>query len=102
MKDGANPAAPVFQRRPLANYEAKNFQYKVRDGVACITLDRPERKNPLTLDSYAELRDLFRAIVQTSDVKAEVLTRAGENFCSRRAVHGIICPLTALDMPGLL
>jgi len=102
MKDGANPAAPVFQRRPLANYEAKNFQYKVRDGVVCITLDRPERKNPLTFDSYAELRDLFRAMVQASDVKAVVLTGAGENFCSGGDVHEIIGPLTALDMPGLL
>ncbi len=102
MKDGANPAAPVFQRCPLANYEAKNFRYKVGDGVACITLDRPERKNPLTFDSYAELRDLFRAMVQASDVKAVVLTGAGENFCSGGDVHEIIGPLTALDMPGLL
>jgi enoyl-CoA hydratase/carnithine racemase len=102
MKDGANPAGPALQLRALANYEAKNFKYTVRDGVACITLDRRERKNPLTFDSYAELRDLFRAMAQAADVKAVVLTGAGENFCSGGDVHEIIGPLTKLDMPGLL
>ena len=102
MSDGANPVRPSFHGRVLANYEAKNFKYSVRDGVACITLDRPERKNPLTFDSYAELRDLFRAMAQAADVKAVVLTGAGENFCSGGDVHEIIGPLTKLDMPGLL
>jgi len=102
MKDGANPAGPAFQRRALASYEAKNFKYQANDGVACITLDRPERKNPLTFDSYAELRDLFRAMAQAADVKAVMLTGAGENFCSGGDVHEIIGPLTKLDMPGLL
>ena len=88
--------------RALADYSAKHFKYKLSDGVACITLDRPERKNPLTFDSYAELRDLFRAMSQASDVKAVVLTGAGENFCSGGDVHEIIGPLTELDMPGLL
>ncbi|MCU1255904.1 MAG: hypothetical protein JWM83_2203 [Candidatus Angelobacter sp.] len=97
-----NSASPGFQRCVLANYEAKNFQYKVQDGVACITLDRPERKNPLTFDSYAELRDLFWAMALAGDVKAVVLTGAGENFCSGGDVHEIIGPLTKLDMPGLL
>lgn len=101
MKDGTNPAGPAFQRA-LAGYEAKNFKYNARDGVACITLDRPERKNPLTFDSYAELRDLFRAMALAADVKALVLTGAGENFCSGGDVHEIIGPLTELDMPGLL
>jgi len=101
MSDGANPA-PSFHGQELANYEAKNFRYSVCDGVACITLDRPERKNPLTFDSYAELRDLFRAMAQAADVKAVVLTGAGENFCSGGDVHEIIGPLTRLDMPGLL
>src|SRR6202000_1174130 len=59
-------------------------------------------KNPLTFESYAELRDLFRAMSQASDVKAVVLTGAGENFCSGGDVHEIIGPLTELDMPGLL
>jgi enoyl-CoA hydratase/carnithine racemase len=102
MKDAANPAGPALQPRALACYEAKNFKYSVLDGVACITLDRPERKNPLTFDSYAELRDLFRAMSQAADVKAVVLTGAGETFCSGGDVHEIIGPLTKLDMPGLL
>jgi enoyl-CoA hydratase/carnithine racemase len=97
-----NSASPGFQRCVLANYEAKSFQYKVQDGVACITLDRPDRKNPLTFDSYAELRDLFWAMALAGDVKAVVLTGAGENFCSGGDVHEIIGPLTKLDMPGLL
>lgn len=86
----------------LAGYQAKNFRYAAKDGVACITLDRPERKNPLTFDSYAELRDLFRAFTHACDIKAVVLTGAGENFCSGGDVHEIIGPLTRLDMPGLL
>jgi enoyl-CoA hydratase/carnithine racemase len=102
MNEGTNSVAPAFQRRTLAGYEAKNFKYNVRDGVACITLDRPERKNPLTFDSYAELRDLFLSMAQAADVKAVVLTGAGENFCSGGDVHEIIGPLTKLDMPGLL
>src|SRR5450432_1866207 len=102
MKAGNNTSGPVVQGHALANYEAKNFQYKVSDGVACITLDRPERKNPLTFDSYAELRDLFRAMSQAADVKAVVLTGAGANFCSGGDVNEIIGPLTELDMPGLL
>jgi len=102
MKDGAKTAGPVFQSRVLANYEAKTFQYKASDGAACITLNRPDRKNPLTFDSYAELRDLFRAMALAGDVKAVVLTGSGENFCSGGDVHEIIGPLTKLDMPGLL
>jgi len=102
MKDVANPAGPALQRRALASYEARNFKYQCHDGVACITLDRPERKNPLTFESYAELRDLFRAMAQAADVKVVVLTGAGENFCSGGDVHEIIGPLTELDMPGLL
>ena len=102
MSDGANPVSPVFHRPVLASYEAKTFKYQVRDGVACITLDRPERKNPLTFESYAELRDLFRAMALAADVKAVVLTGAGENFCSGGDVHEIIGPLTKLDLPGLL
>lgn len=102
MKDGVNWAAPVLHGRALAGYEAKNFKYQARDGVACITLDRPERKNPLTFDSYAEMRDLFRAMAQSADVKAVVITGSGDNFCSGGDVHEIIGPLTELKMPGLL
>ena len=86
----------------LANYQARHFQYDVKQGVACITLNRPERKNPLTFESYAELRDLFSAFAHAADIKAVVLTGAGENFCSGGDVHEIIGPLTRLDMPGLL
>jgi enoyl-CoA hydratase/carnithine racemase len=71
-------------------------------GVATITLNRPERKNPLTFESYAELRDMFRAIRQTRFVKAVVLTGAGGNFCSGGDVHEIIGPLTKMDERGLL
>src|SRR3979490_3440636 len=95
-----NSASPGFQRCVLANYEAKNFQHKVQDGVAGITLDRPARKNPLTFDSYAELRDLFRAMALAGDVKAGVCTGAGEDFCSGGGVHESIGPLTKLDKKG--
>jgi enoyl-CoA hydratase/carnithine racemase len=70
--------------------------------VAVITLNRPEKKNPLTFDSYAELRDTFRALAHSEDVKAVVLTGAGENFCSGGDVLEIIAPLTERDMKGLL
>ncbi len=89
-------------RNNLANYSARNFQFEVSHAVATITLNRPERKNPLTFESYAELRDLFRAMAQAEDVKVIILTGAGENFCSGGDVHEIIGPLTKLDMPGLL
>jgi enoyl-CoA hydratase/carnithine racemase len=99
---GNKPARPAFGGGPLADYPAQHFKYRFKDGVACITLDRPERKNPLTFESYAELRDLFRAMALATDVKTVVLTGAGDNFCSGGDVHEIIGPLTALDMPGLL
>ncbi|GAB3454982.1 enoyl-CoA hydratase family protein [Massilia terrae] len=89
-------------RTSLAGYSARHFVFGVADGVATLTLNRPERKNPLTFDSYAELRDLFRELAFADDVKAVVLTGAGENFCSGGDVHDIIGPLTRLDMPGLL
>jgi enoyl-CoA hydratase/carnithine racemase len=89
-------------RTALADYGAEHFLYEVLDGVATITLDRPERKNPLTFESYAELRDLFRALAYADDVKAVVIAGAGGNFCSGGDVHEIIGPLTRLDMPGLL
>lgn len=89
-------------RASLAGYQATHFQYAVQDRVATITLNRPERKNPLTFESYAELRDLFRALAYADDVKAVVVAGAGENFCSGGDVHEIIGPLTKLDMPGLL
>jgi enoyl-CoA hydratase/carnithine racemase len=70
--------------------------------VLTVTLDRPERKNPLTFQSYAQLRDLFRDLKNTPDVRAIVLTGAGGNFCSGGDVHEIIGPLTEMDAPRLL
>ena len=89
-------------RNTLGDYQPEHFLFAVEQGVATLTLNRPERKNPLTFDSYAELRDLFRALAYADDVKAIVITGAGENFCSGGDVHDIIGPLTKLDMPGLL
>jgi enoyl-CoA hydratase/carnithine racemase len=89
-------------RGGLADYQGRHFKYVTVGAVATITFDRAERKNPLTFDSYAELRDLFRAMSYADDVKAVVLHGAGENFCSGGDVHEIIGPLTKLDMPGLL
>jgi len=91
-----------INRNPLANYEGRHFRYGVKGKTASITLNRPDRKNPLTFDSYAELRDLFRAMCDAPDIKTVVLAGAGENFCSGGDVHEIIGPLTKLDMPGLL
>src|SRR5690348_7968196 len=86
----------------LAGYAASHFLWSVDGRVATITLNRPERKNPLTFESYAELRDLFRQLQHAVDINAIVITGAGENFCSGGDVHEIIEPLTRLDMPGLL
>ncbi|MBQ5940190.1 enoyl-CoA hydratase family protein [Massilia sp. AB1] len=89
-------------RASLKGHQAQHFLFALEGGVATITLNRPGRKNPLTFESYAELRDLFRALAYADDVKALVITGAGENFCSGGDVHEIIGPLTKLDMPGLL
>jgi enoyl-CoA hydratase/carnithine racemase len=89
-------------RCEMANYSATHFRFEASDGVATVTLNRPDRKNPLTFESYAELRDLFRAMTYSDDVKTIVIIGAGGNFCSGGDVHEIIGPLTKLDMPGLL
>jgi len=98
------PDAMTAQRRPFAGYRATHFRFDASaDGkVATVTLDRPEKKNPLTFDSYAELRDLFRGLVHASDVKAIVVTGAGGNFSSGGDVHEIIGPLTRMAAPELL
>ena len=83
-------------------FEPQHFQWRFADGVATVTLNRPERKNPLTFESYAELRDAFRALVYAPQVKVVVLTGAGGNFSSGGDVHEIIGPLTEMEMPGLL
>jgi hypothetical protein len=85
-----------------ATLEPTHFLWSFADSVATITLNRPERKNPLTFDSYAELRDTFSELTYTPDVKCVVLTGAGGNFCSGGDVHEIIGPLTKMDESGLL
>ncbi|HJU90398.1 MAG TPA: enoyl-CoA hydratase family protein [Gemmatimonadaceae bacterium] len=84
----------------------RHFGWSIEAKVATITLNRPEKKNPLTFESYAELRDTFRQLSFATDVKSVVITGAGENFCSGGDVHEIIGPLVAMkrkgDMDGLL
>jgi len=96
----ANPMRSHFDA--MAHYQAEHFAYSFDAGVATLTLNRPERKNPLTFDSYAELRDLFRTLNSATDVKTLVITGAGGNFCSGGDVHEIIGPLTKMSMPELL
>jgi enoyl-CoA hydratase/carnithine racemase len=84
------------------DFQPRHFRWDYADGVATVTLDRPERKNPLTFESYAELRDLFRDLVYAREVKAVVVSGAGGNFSSGGDVHEIIGPLTERTMPGLL
>ena len=97
-----DPTLLAGNRRPAANYRATHFLWEVQGGVATVTLNRPERKNPLTFDSYAELRDLFRQLKYADDVKAVVVHGAGDNFCSGGDVHEIIGPLVKLKAPELL
>jgi enoyl-CoA hydratase/carnithine racemase len=82
--------------------EPKHFLWRQEGRVGVVTLNRPERKNPLTFESYAELRDLFRDLLHAQDVRAIVLTGAGGNFCSGGDVHEIIGPLTQMNPQQLL
>jgi enoyl-CoA hydratase/carnithine racemase len=95
----------------MADFNPKHFLWRREGRVGVITLNRPDRKNPLTFESYAELRDLFRALAvenndreltKVDDVRAIVLTGAGGNFCSGGDVHEIIGPLTKMNYQGLL
>ncbi len=97
-----DPTLRAGNRRPAAAYQATHFEWQVDGSVATITLNRPERKNPLTFDSYAELRDLFGQLKYADDVHAVVVTGAGGNFCSGGDVHEIIGPLVRLKAPELL
>jgi len=97
-----DPALAAGNRRPLGGYAAQHFGWQAIDGIGRITLNRPERKNPLTFDSYAELRDLFGQLKHADDVKAVVVSGAGDNFCSGGDVHEIIGPLVRLKAPELL
>ena len=91
-----------MKRLQLAGYQARHFGYSASSKVATIRLNRPDRKNPLTFDSYGELRDLFREMVYATDIKAIVFTGEGGNFCSGGDVHEIIGPLVKMNMPELL
>ena len=102
MTHPIDPSLLAGNRKPMAGYQATHFLWHCDNGVATITLNRPERKNPLTFDSYAELRDLFGALKYAPDVKAVVIAGAGGNFCSGGDVHEIIGPLVNLPAPELL
>ena len=82
--------------------QPKHFLWRKEGKVGVITLNRPERKNPLTFDSYAELRDFFLSLQRANSIKAILVTGAGGNFCSGGDVHEIIGPLTRMQMPQLL
>ena len=84
------------------HFNPRHFLWRRQERVGVVTLNRPERKNPLTFDSYAELRDLFGALAAEQDIRAIVLTGAGDNFCSGGDVHDIIGPLTRMNAAGLL
>ena len=92
----------TFTRNKLADYQARHFSWRVEGRIGYVVLSIPERKNPLTFQSYAELRDLFRALCYDQDIKAVVISGAGGNFCSGGDVHDIIAPLTRMSMPELL
>ncbi len=83
-----------------AGFQPQHFRWELTDRVATIKLDRPERKNPLTFESYRELADTFRALKEEREVRAVVLTGAGENFCSGGDVHDIIGPLVGMQENG--
>jgi enoyl-CoA hydratase/carnithine racemase len=86
----------------MARLSPRHFLWQMQGRVAVIRLDRPERKNPLTFDSYAELRDTFRALSYAEDVDVVVIAPNGGNFSSGGDVHDIIGPLVGMDMKGLL
>ncbi len=86
----------------MAEFEPRHFEMDVKNQIAVVRLNRPDRKNPLTFDSYAELRDMFRALVYADDVDVVVFASNGGNFCSGGDVHDIIGPLVGMDMKELL
>ncbi|MFO0071440.1 MAG: enoyl-CoA hydratase family protein [Gemmatimonas sp.] len=98
----SSSALDAGTRLTMAGFAPSHFAWSCRDGVATVTLHRPERKNPLTFESYAELRDAFRALRAATDVHAVVLTGAGGNFCSGGDVHDIIAPWVQRTAPDLL
>ena len=101
-QDRVDATLSAGNRVALAGYQAEHFAWAVDGGVGVITLNRPERKNPLTFASYAELRDLFHSLRHATDVNVVVVQGAGGNFCSGGDVHEIIGPLIRLKAPELL
>ena len=96
----SNPMRSQFEAK--ADYAGQHFEWSFFNGVGTITLSRPERKNPLTFDSYHELRNLFAALKFATDVRVVVVTGSGGNFCSGGDVHEIIGPLTKMSMTEML
>ncbi len=94
-----DPTLAAGNRTLLADHQAEHFGWAVIERVGVITLNRPDRKNPLTFASYAELRDLFEALRYATDVHAVVIHGAGGNFCSGGDVVEIIGPLVGLSPP---
>ncbi|MDB5652865.1 MAG: enoyl-CoA hydratase, partial [Tardiphaga sp.] len=92
MQKFANPVT-----LPLIDYKPEHFLLAVVDGIATVTLNRPERKNPLTFQSYRELTDFFRACAMDDAVKCIVITGAGGNFSSGGDVFEIIGPLVEMN-----
>ena len=88
--------------RNMAGHKPQHFNWRVEGKVAVMSLNRPERKNPITFESYAEMRDTFRQLTYADDIKAVVIASNGGNFCSGGDVHDIIGPLLDKDMKGLL
>ncbi|HWK96441.1 MAG TPA: enoyl-CoA hydratase family protein [Pseudolabrys sp.] len=86
----------------MADYKPQHFNWRVEGKVAVMSLNRPERKNPITFESYAEMRDAFRHLTYADDIKAVVIASNGGNFCSGGDVHDIIGPLLDKDMKELL
>ena len=86
----------------MAKLKPKHFLWSVDGAVATVTLNRPDKKNPLTFDAYIEIRDTFRDLIDAEDIDAVVISGAGGNFSSGGDVHEIIGPLTKMDMKGLL
>ena len=104
--NGNGPRDMTMQghKKSFAGYQPKHFLFEVSEDtrVATVRLNRPDKKNPLTFESYAELRDLFRDLTYADDIRAIVLTGAGSNFSSGGDVFEIIEPLTRMTMPDLL
>jgi enoyl-CoA hydratase/carnithine racemase len=97
-----DPALLRGNRVTAADRRTEHVQWQVSNRVGTLTLNRPERKNPITFDAYAEMRDLFMHLKGATDVHAVVIHGAGGNFCSGGDVHEIIGPLIRLKAPELL